>query len=367
MYLKLSENYYWVNIKETCRRYATNCSICRRAKAYNTQKQRLLTPLPIFERKWIDLSMNFVMNLPKCRRRNRIYENILIVVNRLIKKKIYESMRLMSTEDLLKILHRRIFSCYEFPKSIVSDRESQMIFKLWQKICQKYDIKSKLSSTHHFETNEQIENVNKILKNYFRVYVRYVQNDWMNFLSDAEFAANNYENASTGLILFFADHGYHSRSGAEFSESYYQKKPRKDDLIRVDKIIERQKTIQQFLIERLLAVQNDYQKNANTFKQPHSDYKIENLVYVNVKDFFSARQSKSLNFKNFESWRIVKNIDNKAYELNIFENLKSARVVPIFHSWKLHLTSSNSFSEQIIIPKPSILIQSNKKEISREK
>ena len=117
-------------MKEACRRYVTNCSICRKVKAYNTQKQRLLAPLPIFEKKWIDLSMNFVMNLPKCRRKNRVYENILIVMNRLIKKKIYESMKFMNTKNLLKILHRRIFNCYEFSRFIVSDRENQMIFKL---------------------------------------------------------------------------------------------------------------------------------------------------------------------------------------------------------------------------------------------
>ena len=345
MYLKLSENYYWMNMKKTCRQYVTNCSICRRVKVYNIQKQKLLTSLSILERKWIDLSMNFVVNLLKCRRRNRIYENILIVVNRLIKKRVYESMKLMNTKNLWEVLHWRIFSCYEFLRFIVSDREDQIIFKLWQRICQKYDIKSKLSSTHHLETNEQIENVNKTLKNYFRVYVRYVQNDWMNFLSDVEFAANNHENASTRLISFFADHEYHSRSEAEFSKLYYQQESRKIKLIRADKIIKHQKTIQQFLIKRLLTVQNDYQKNANTFKQSHLNYKIEDLVYVNVKNFFFARQSKSLSSKNLESWRIVRNIDNKTYKLNIFKNLKSARIVSIFHSWKLHLTFLNSFSK----------------------
>lgn len=130
MYSKMAENYYWLNMKEACRRYATNCSICRRSKAYNTQKQGLLAPLPIPERKWIDLSLDFVVNLPKCRRRNRIYENILMVVDRLTKRRIYEPMSSMGTEDLLKALQRRIFSCYGLPRSIVSDRGGQMISKL---------------------------------------------------------------------------------------------------------------------------------------------------------------------------------------------------------------------------------------------
>ena len=111
----------------------------------------------------------------------------------------------------------------------------------------------------------------------------------MNFLPDAKFATNNHENVSTKLISFFADHEYHSKNEAESSKSYYQQKFRKAELIKIDKIIKRQKTIQQFLIERLLTAQNDYQKNANTFKQSHFDYKIEDLVYVNAEDFFFAK------------------------------------------------------------------------------
>lgn len=193
MYANMSENYYWINMKEACRRYAANCSICRRAKAYNTQKQGLLASLPVPEGKWTDLSMDFVVDLPKCRRRNRIYENILVVVDRLTKKRIYEPMGPMGTEDLLEAMHRRIFTCYGLPSSIVNDRGGQMVSKLWQRICKRYGIRSKLSSAHHPETDGQTENANKVMKNYLRAYVRYAQDDWVDFLPDAEFAVNNHE------------------------------------------------------------------------------------------------------------------------------------------------------------------------------
>ena len=46
IYANMTENYYWINIKKACRRYAINCSICRRAKVYNSEKQKLLASLP---------------------------------------------------------------------------------------------------------------------------------------------------------------------------------------------------------------------------------------------------------------------------------------------------------------------------------
>ena len=37
MYVKLLENYFWITMKENCRKYAVNCSICRRSKAYESE------------------------------------------------------------------------------------------------------------------------------------------------------------------------------------------------------------------------------------------------------------------------------------------------------------------------------------------
>ena len=65
----------------------------------------------------------------------------------------------------------------------------------------------------------------------------------MNHLSDAKFAANNYENVSTEIISFFADYEYHSRTSIESLDIYDSTTSKKVELARADKIIERQETI----------------------------------------------------------------------------------------------------------------------------
>jgi hypothetical protein len=47
--------------------------------------------------------------------------------------------------------------------------------------------------------NEQIENANKIGKTIFEHTYDMQQNDWVNYLSNAEFAVNNYENVSINI------------------------------------------------------------------------------------------------------------------------------------------------------------------------
>ena len=70
MYWKIQANYFWFDIAKHYKQYAFNCSICKYTKAYTVQKQGLLNLLPISNRKWMDLSLDFVVKLPKCRRRN---------------------------------------------------------------------------------------------------------------------------------------------------------------------------------------------------------------------------------------------------------------------------------------------------------
>ena len=195
------------------------------------------------------------------------------------------------------------------------------------------------------------------MKNYLRAYVRHAQDDWVDYLPDAEFAVNNHTNASTGMSPFFADHGYHPRSGSEPPQPFDSNVTGRAELMSADKITARQEAMTKWLIEHLTWAQADQMRYANESRAPHPDYKIGDMVYVNTKDFSVDKQSRSLSSKNAGPWKIIRNIDNKAYELEIPEHLKRVGLTPIFHPWKLHLAPTNPFPGQLIEPGPPILIQ----------
>ena len=85
VFWSMQDGYFWPNIAKNCKKYAVNCDTYRRTKAYNVQKQGLLNLLPIPNQKWIDLLLNFVVKLSKCCWRNKAYQHILVIVNRLTK------------------------------------------------------------------------------------------------------------------------------------------------------------------------------------------------------------------------------------------------------------------------------------------
>ena len=84
-----------------CKQYISNCLICKCTKAYIVQKQGLLNPLPIPNRKWMDLLLDFVIKLPKCCRRNCVFQYIFVVVDRLTKQQLYKLLKTLHTSKLI--------------------------------------------------------------------------------------------------------------------------------------------------------------------------------------------------------------------------------------------------------------------------
>lgn len=98
------------------------------------------------------------------------------------------------------------------PDDIISDRGVTFTSKFFQAILKGLNIKQKLSTMLHPQTDGQTERINSILEQYLRCYINYQQSDWNNYLPIAQFAYNNSRHSSTDTSPFFAVYyGYHPR------------------------------------------------------------------------------------------------------------------------------------------------------------
>lgn len=73
-----------------------------------------------------------------------------------------------------------------------------------------------------------------------------MQNDWIDHLPMAKFAANNHINASTRLSLFFANNGFYLCMGVKIPQ-IYEKTNWRAELLKTDQIVINQKAIATFL------------------------------------------------------------------------------------------------------------------------
>jgi hypothetical protein len=66
-------------------------------------------------------------------------------------------------------------------------------------------------------------------------------------------------------------------------------------------------------------------------------------------------------------WKITRVINNdKAYEVELPEDLKRANVTPIFHPWKLHLAPRNPFPGQCPDPQPLVILTNDEEDEHEE-
>lgn len=73
------------------------------------------------------------------------------------------------------------------------------------------------------------------MKNYLRAYINHVQDNWMDHLPMAIFAANNHVNISTRVTLFFAHNGFYPQTGIKLLQP--TKAIQKAKLFAADKIV----------------------------------------------------------------------------------------------------------------------------------
>ena len=84
----IQEHFYWPRMKRDVERVCARCVTCKQAKS-RVQSHGLYTPLPSPSAPWIDVSMDFVLGLPRSKRGR---DSIYVVVDRFLKNGTFHSL-----------------------------------------------------------------------------------------------------------------------------------------------------------------------------------------------------------------------------------------------------------------------------------
>ena len=108
-------------------RYVAKCDICQRVKAVHLKSAGLLQPLSIPSWKWEDISMDFIVGLPKT---SKGFDSIWVIVDRLTKVAHFLSVKTSyPAKTYAELYVNRILSLHGVPKTIISDRGTQFVSK----------------------------------------------------------------------------------------------------------------------------------------------------------------------------------------------------------------------------------------------
>ncbi|XP_057789811.1 uncharacterized protein LOC131006667, partial [Salvia miltiorrhiza] len=210
----LHEHFFWPHMKRDVERICGRCVTCKQAKS-RVSSHGLYTPLPIPTAPWIDISMDFVLGLPRTKRGR---DSIFVVVDRF--SKMAHFIPCHKSDDashVADLFFREIVRLHGMPRTIVSDRDSKFLSYFWKTLWCKLGTKLLFSTTCHPQTDGQTEVVNKTLSTLLRAIIKKNIKSWEDCLPHVEFAYNRSVHSATQFSPFEIVYGFNPLTPLDLS------------------------------------------------------------------------------------------------------------------------------------------------------
>jgi len=209
-------------------------------------------------------------------------------------------------------------------KSIILDKGLQLAAEMIRELNQMLEIKSKLSTAFHPQTDGQTERVNQELEQYLRIFIDHRQEQWPNWLGTAEFTYNNKIYSSTKTSPFKANYRQDPRMGFEM-----RKKGKYEG---AEKFTTKMREIQEEAKVALGKVQEEIKKYVDRKRGEADKYKVGDLVMLNTKDLkyqIVGRRTEKLMERFVGPYKIKRIVLLNAVELELPATIKIHLVVNV--------------------------------------
>ncbi|KAK1648968.1 hypothetical protein QYE76_066773 [Lolium multiflorum] len=309
-YAMLSTHYYWPRMYRDVERLCRRCTTCLQAKS-TSNPYGLYMPLPIPYAPWSDISMDFVLGLPRTKHG---HDSIFVVVDRF--SKMAHFIPCHKSDDashIASLFFREVVRLHGIPASIVSDRDVKFMSYLWKSLMAKFGVKLLFSSSSHPQTDGQTEVVNRSLSTLLRTLVKTNLKSWEDCLPHAEFAYNRAKHSTTARSPFMVVYGFepptaldilplplHERTNMDFDERTTAIKKLHE---------ETRATIQEHVLRQ--ATRLNAKKKERVFEEG-------DLVWIHLrKERFPQERNSKLKPRGDGPFKVLKRINNNAYVIDI--------------------------------------------------
>ncbi|XP_042466500.1 uncharacterized protein LOC122049106, partial [Zingiber officinale] len=205
----LQDHFFWPHMKRDVERICEKCITCKQAKS-KLKPHGLYTPLPIPSEPWTDISMDFVLGLPRTKRGR---DSIFAVVDRF--SKMAHFIPCHKTDDashIAELFFKDVIRLHGMPRTIVSDRDAKFLNYFWKTLWEKLGTKLLFSTICHPQTDGQTEVVNRTLSFLLHAVINKNLRIWEDCLPHVEFAYNRSIHSATKFSPFEIVYGFNPLS-----------------------------------------------------------------------------------------------------------------------------------------------------------
>jgi hypothetical protein len=172
-------SFLWDGMKQYVCNFVEECDAFQCNKEETIKTLDTLQLLPIPPAIWRDISMDFIVGLPKSGNKSFI----MVVVDRLSKyDHFYYLQHTFTTSTLAQLFMDQVFKLHGMPHFVVSDRNPTFTNNFWKELFKLQGTQLHLNTTCHPQTDVQTEIVKKCLETYLRCFASERKNQWAQWL-----------------------------------------------------------------------------------------------------------------------------------------------------------------------------------------
>jgi hypothetical protein len=306
----LAGHFFWPRMKRDVERFVARCTTCQKAKS-RLNPHGLYLPLPVPNAPWEDISMDFVLGLPRTRRGR---DSVFVVVDRF--SKMAHFIPCHKTDDATNIadlFFREIVRLHGVPNTIVSDRDAKFLSHFWKTLWFKLGTKLLFSTTCHPQTDGQTEVVNRTLSTMLRAVLKKNIKMWEECLPHIEFAYNRSLHSTTKMCPFEIVYGFLPRAPIDLMPLPSSEKINFDAKQRAELMLKLHEATKQN-IERM----NAKYKCAGDKGRKQLILEPGDLVWLHLrKDRFPELRKSKLMPRADGPFKVLQRINENAYKLDL--------------------------------------------------
>lgn len=323
----IRRSYWWPNLSKEVEKYCNTCGTCQANKTTTQRPLGLLHSLPIPNRPWGSIGMDFIGPFPK----SKGYDYLWVVICRLTSQVHLVPIQVTTTAaELADIYIREIVRLHGLPDTIVSDRDAKFTSKFWQETHRLLGTRLLMSTSFHPQTDGATERANKSIGQILRTMVRPDQTNWVEKLPMVEFALNSNISSSTGFAPFELTYGYLPTLVPGITPAKSAKPGVRDF---VNQALENLEQAHDAIIES--RVIQTY--HANKRRREEGRFAKGDKVYLSTENLsLPKRRARKLMPKYIGPYRITASHPKEStYTLELPPELKARRIHPTFHASRL--------------------------------
>ncbi|KAJ0545001.1 putative nucleotidyltransferase, Ribonuclease H [Helianthus annuus] len=313
--------FYWKRADKDIKQWVKRCDICLKAKYEAISTPGLLSPLPVPQSVFSDVSMDFISGLPKSGSK----DTILVVVDRFTKYGHFLPLKHPFTAvQVAQVMMDTVFKLHGCPQTIISDRDPLFLSLFWKEFLKLQGIDQALSTAYHPQSDGQTEVLNRCLETYLRCMAMSEPNTWVKWLSLAEWWYNTTWHSTIRMTPFKALYGIDPPVHLPYIPGHTTVDSLEEWLNKREEMIG--------TLKHALERARNRMKQFADLKRSDRQFKLGDWVYLKLQPYVQSslrlhRYSK-ITQKYFGPFQVIKKIGSAAYTLDL---PAGSQLHPTFH------------------------------------